>query len=39
VEIYGAAKGPDPQTTDEGYRKIVTWTRSGELTSRWRRFH
>ncbi|MBB2744157.1 UNVERIFIED_ORG: NADPH2:quinone reductase [Microbispora rosea subsp. rosea] len=32
VEIYGAAKGLDPQTMDEAYQQIVTWTRSGELT-------
>ncbi|GII52099.1 zinc-binding dehydrogenase [Planotetraspora thailandica] len=32
VEIYGAAKGLDPQTMDEVYQQIVTWTRSGELT-------
>ena len=31
VEIYGAAKGLDPQTMDEVYQQIVTWTRSGEL--------
>ncbi|GAA3837207.1 zinc-binding alcohol dehydrogenase family protein [Sphaerisporangium flaviroseum] len=32
VEIYGAAKGLGPQTMDEVYQQIVTWTRSGELT-------
>lgn len=32
VEIYGAAKGFDPQTIDEVYQQVVTWTRSGELT-------
>ncbi|MEV5414531.1 zinc-binding alcohol dehydrogenase family protein [Thermopolyspora sp. NPDC052614] len=32
VEIYGASKGLDPQTMDEAYRRIVAWTRSGELT-------
>ncbi|MET8054738.1 hypothetical protein ABZU75_44925 [Streptosporangium sp. NPDC005286] len=32
VEIYGAAKGLDPQAMDEVYQQIVTWTRSGELT-------
>ncbi|SNS70673.1 NADPH2:quinone reductase [Streptosporangium subroseum] len=32
VEIYGAAKGLDPQTMDEAYQQIVTWKRSGELT-------
>jgi NADPH2:quinone reductase len=32
VEIYGAAKGLDPQTMGEVYGQIVTWTRSGELT-------
>ncbi|MET8146073.1 zinc-binding alcohol dehydrogenase family protein [Sphaerisporangium sp. NPDC005288] len=32
VEIYGAAKGLDPQTMEELYQQIVTWTRSGELT-------
>ncbi|WP_182874604.1 quinone oxidoreductase family protein [Microbispora sp. H10670] len=32
VEIYGAAKGLDPQTMDEAYQQIVTWTRAGELT-------
>jgi hypothetical protein len=32
VEIYGAAKGLDPQTMEEVYQQIVTWTRSGELT-------
>ncbi|GLX09247.1 zinc-binding alcohol dehydrogenase family protein [Microbispora sp. NBRC 16548] len=32
VEIYGAAKGLDPQTMDGAYQQIVTWTRSGELT-------
>ncbi|MFC4534949.1 quinone oxidoreductase family protein [Sphaerisporangium dianthi] len=32
VEIYGAAKGLDPQTMGEVYQQIVTWTRSGELT-------
>ncbi|MGW0202765.1 zinc-binding dehydrogenase [Nonomuraea sp. NPDC003201] len=32
VEIYGAAKGLDPQTMDEVYQQVVTWTRSGELT-------
>ncbi|MEV4298878.1 quinone oxidoreductase family protein [Microbispora rosea] len=32
VEIYGAAKGLDPRTMDEVYQRIVTWTRSGELT-------
>nr|WP_062337330.1 zinc-binding alcohol dehydrogenase family protein [Herbidospora sakaeratensis] len=32
VEIYGAAKGLDPQTMEEAYQQIVTWTRSGELT-------
>ncbi|MGI8335110.1 quinone oxidoreductase family protein [Actinomadura scrupuli] len=32
VEIYGAAKGLDPQTMDEAYQQIVAWTRSGELT-------
>ncbi|MFB4284348.1 MULTISPECIES: zinc-binding dehydrogenase [unclassified Nonomuraea] len=31
VEIYGAAKGLDPQTMDEVYQQVVTWTRSGEL--------
>ncbi|MEU8057426.1 quinone oxidoreductase family protein [Microbispora bryophytorum] len=32
VEIYGAAKGLDPRTMEEVYQRIVTWTRSGELT-------
>ncbi len=32
VEIYGAAKGLGPQTMEEVYQQIVTWTRSGELT-------
>ncbi|AWS43407.1 zinc-binding alcohol dehydrogenase family protein [Streptosporangium sp. 'caverna'] len=32
VEIYGAAKGLGPETMDEVYQQIVTWTRSGELT-------
>ncbi|MEU7938304.1 quinone oxidoreductase family protein [Microbispora bryophytorum] len=32
VEIYGAAKGLDPRTMEEAYQRIVTWTRSGELT-------
>ncbi|MEV4016860.1 zinc-binding alcohol dehydrogenase family protein [Nonomuraea angiospora] len=32
VEIYGAAKGLHPQTMDEVYQQVVTWTRSGELT-------
>jgi NADPH:quinone reductase and related Zn-dependent oxidoreductases len=32
VEIYGAAKGLDPRTMNEVYQRIVTWTRSGELT-------
>ncbi|GAB1818251.1 zinc-binding alcohol dehydrogenase family protein [Herbidospora sp. RD11066] len=32
VEIYGAAKGLDPQTMGEVYGQVVTWTRSGELT-------
>jgi NADPH:quinone reductase-like Zn-dependent oxidoreductase len=32
VEIYGAAKGLDPQTMGEVFGQIVTWTRSGELT-------
>ncbi|WP_433501246.1 quinone oxidoreductase family protein [Sphaerimonospora sp. CA-214678] len=32
VEIYGAAKGLDPQTMDEVYQQVVSWTRSGELT-------
>ncbi|GAA0408762.1 hypothetical protein Acor_75080 [Acrocarpospora corrugata] len=27
-----AVKGLDPQTMDEVYQQIVTWTRSGELT-------
>ncbi|MBD3142296.1 quinone oxidoreductase family protein [Microbispora bryophytorum] len=32
AEIYGAAKGLDPRTMEEVYQRIVTWTRSGELT-------
>ena len=31
VEIYGAAKGLDPQTMGEVYGQIVEWTRSGQL--------
>lgn len=31
VEIYGAAKGLDPETMGEVYGQIVTWARSGEL--------
>ena len=32
VEIYGAAKGLSPETMNEVYGQIVSWTRSGELT-------
>jgi len=32
VEIYGAAKGLDPQTMGQVYGQIVTWAQSGELT-------
>lgn len=32
VEIYGAAKGLNPQTMQEVYGQIMTWTQSGELT-------
>jgi NADPH:quinone reductase-like Zn-dependent oxidoreductase len=32
VEICGAAKGLSPQTMDEVYSQVVTWTQSGELT-------
>jgi NADPH:quinone reductase-like Zn-dependent oxidoreductase len=32
VEIYGAAKGFNPQTMQEVYGQVVTWTQSGELT-------
>jgi NADPH:quinone reductase-like Zn-dependent oxidoreductase len=32
VEIYGAAKGLGPQTMQEVYGQVVTWTQSGELT-------
>ncbi|MFC7533292.1 zinc-binding alcohol dehydrogenase family protein [Actinoplanes sp. GCM10030250] len=32
VEIYGAAKGLDPETMQELYSQVVTWTHSGELT-------
>ena len=32
VEIYGAAKGLDPQTMGQIYGQIVTWAQSGELT-------
>jgi NADPH:quinone reductase-like Zn-dependent oxidoreductase len=32
VEIYGAAKGLNPETMQEVYGQIVDWTQSGELT-------
>jgi len=32
VELYGAAKGLDPQTMHELYSQVVAWTQSGELT-------
>jgi len=32
VEIYGAAKGLDPQTMQQMYSQVVTWTQSGQLT-------
>jgi NADPH:quinone reductase-like Zn-dependent oxidoreductase len=32
VEIYGAAKGFNPETMNEAYGQIVSWTRDGELT-------
>jgi NADPH2:quinone reductase len=32
VEIYGAAKGLSPETMNEVYGQIVSWTQSGELT-------
>ncbi|MCK2218373.1 zinc-binding alcohol dehydrogenase family protein [Actinomadura sp. ATCC 31491] len=32
VEVFGAAKGLDPQRMDEAYQQVVAWTRSGELT-------
>jgi NADPH:quinone reductase-like Zn-dependent oxidoreductase len=32
VEIYGVARGLDPQTMGETYEQIVTWAQSGELT-------
>lgn len=32
VEIYGAAKGLNPETMNEVYGQIVNWTQSGELT-------
>jgi Threonine dehydrogenase and related Zn-dependent dehydrogenases len=32
VEVYGAAKGLDPQTMQEAYSQVVTWAQSGELT-------
>ncbi|WP_285560771.1 zinc-binding dehydrogenase [Actinoplanes regularis] len=32
VEIYGAAKGLNPETMNEAYGQIVNWTKSGELT-------
>jgi NADPH:quinone reductase-like Zn-dependent oxidoreductase len=32
VEIYGAAKGLDPQTMQEVYSQVVTWTQADELT-------
>ena len=32
VEIYGAAKGLTPETMNEVYGQIVTWTQSGTLT-------
>ncbi len=32
VEIYGAAKGLNPETMQEVYGQVVTWTRSGDLT-------
>jgi NADPH:quinone reductase-like Zn-dependent oxidoreductase len=32
VEIYGAAKGLDPETMGEAYGQIVKWAQSGELT-------
>jgi NADPH:quinone reductase-like Zn-dependent oxidoreductase len=32
VEIYGAAKGLNPQTMQESYSQVVTWAHSGELT-------
>lgn len=32
VEIYGAAKGLDPQAMSEVYGQIVAWTQSGQLT-------
>jgi NADPH2:quinone reductase len=32
VEIYGVARGLDPQTMGETYGQIVTWAQSGELT-------
>jgi NADPH2:quinone reductase len=32
VEIYGAAKGLNPETMNEAYGQIMNWTKSGELT-------
>jgi NADPH2:quinone reductase len=32
IEIYGAAKGLNPETMNEVYGQIVNWTQSGELT-------
>jgi NADPH2:quinone reductase len=32
VEIYGAAKGLDPDTMNEVYGQVVNWTKAGELT-------
>jgi NADPH:quinone reductase-like Zn-dependent oxidoreductase len=32
VEIYGAAKGLNPEIMNEVYGQIVNWTHSGELT-------
>lgn len=32
VEIYGAAKGLNPETLGEVFQQVATWTRSGELT-------
>ncbi|SNS98125.1 hypothetical protein SAMN05421812_102611 [Asanoa hainanensis] len=32
IEICGAAKGLSPETMQEVYGQVVTWTRSGVLT-------
>jgi NADPH:quinone reductase-like Zn-dependent oxidoreductase len=32
VEIYGAAKGLDPETMGDVYGQVVKWAQSGELT-------